>query len=246
MKTLKLFLVMIGLGLSSTLFYSCLNDDDGYSLGDFWIDIATVVPISDTSFYLRMDDGTTLWPAAPIYLNYKPEENQRALVNFTILSDEKDGYDHYIKINRIDNILTKEIAENKDAENDSIYGIDPVGLKNIWVGDNYLNIYFTADYGGKEKHFVNLIPSEEDDVTFEFRHNAYDDPKSGRLQGGLVAFKLPIKMTPEKTSPVPDSTTISVKVKTFEGDKIYKIKFATQTKAANAEYFNDVFHEGID
>lgn len=246
MKTVKLFLVMIGVTLSSTLFYSCL-DDDGKSLDSFWIDLATVVPISDTSFYLRLDDGTTLWPAAPVNLNYKPKENQRALVNFTILSDEKDGYDHWVKINRIDDILTKDIAENEGAKNDSIYGTDPIELSAIWAGDNYLNVYLKAYFGGVKKHFVNLIPSAEDNssLVYELRHNAYDDPSPGYLRGDLVAFRLPeFEAVPDSLTP--DSTTITVKVKTFDGDKIYNIKFATKQKVRNATYFEDVFHEGLE
>lgn len=245
MKTLRFFLMLISIALGSILFYSCLDDDDGYSLDKFWIDIATVVPLNETSFYLRMDDGTTLWPAAPIYSNYKPKENQRAFVNFTILSDAKDGYDHWVKINRIDDILTKDIAENKGAKNDSIYGIDPVKVSSIWVGDNYLNVHLKAYFGGVKKHFVNLIPLDEEDgkKVYELRHNAYDDPP-GYLRGSLVSFRLPDFQTPDGSAP--DSTTIAVKVKTFEGDKIYNIKFATKTKADKATYLNDVFNGGLE
>ena len=244
MKTVKLFLMTIGIGLSSVLFYSCLDDDDAYSLGDFWIDIATVVPINETTYFLRMDDGTTLWPAATDAPYYKPKENQRAMVNFTILGDSADGYDHWIKVNRIDEILTKEIAENLEAKNDSVYGTDPVEIAGIWTGDNYLNIYFKADFGGVKKHFVNLIRSKEENVTYEFRHNAYDDPETGYLQGGLVAFDLSKHATPDMYPPL-DSVTLIIKVKTFDGDKLYNVKFATGSKAVNAKYLNDVFHEGL-
>lgn len=244
MKTVKLFLMTIGIGLSSLLFYSCLENDDANSLGKFWIDVATIVPLSETTYFLRMDDGTTLWPAATSIPYYKPKENQRAMVNFTILSDSKDGYDHWVKVNRIDEFLTKEIAENKGDKNDSIYGTDPVGIEDVWVGDNYLNVYFKADFGGTKKHFVNLIPSDDENKIFEFRHNAYDDPGTGYLQGGLVAFNLS-KLTTPDTESVSDSITITIKVKTFDGDKSYNVKFATGSTASNAKYFNDVFHEGL-
>lgn len=245
MKTIKLLLMMIGVGLSSTLFYSCLNDDDSYSLGKFWISTATVVPLNDITYYLRMDDGTTLWPAATDMPYYEPKENQRALVNFTILSDSLDGYDHYVKINRIDNYLTKNIAENKGAENDSIYGKDPIQVADIWVGDNYLNIYLKAYFGGVKKHFINLIPTDEENVDFELRHNAYDDPSPGYLRGELVAFKLDIPSDTTQTA-VQDSSIIAVKVKTFDGDKVYKVKFANKVNASYAKYSNDVFLEGLN
>lgn len=243
MKTLKLFLITIGIGLSSTLFYSCL-DDDGYSLGKFWIDLATVVPINDTSYYLRMDDGTTLWPAATDIPYYEAKENQRALVNFTILSDSTGGYAHAVKVNRIDNILTKDIAENKGTENDSIYGIDPIEVSSMWIGDNYLNVYLKAYFGGVEKHFVNLIPSEEEgsNPVYELRHNAYNDPSPGYLRGDLVAFRLPAF----QASDAPDSTTITIKVKTFDGDKSYNIKVANTSETANKKYLNETFQKGLE
>ena len=83
------------------------------------------------------------------------EANQRALVNFTILADSTQsnlgGFSHYIKVNAIHNILTKSIAKNEGAANDSIYGTDPVSIynNNMWIGDGYLNIYFETLWGGK-------------------------------------------------------------------------------------------------
>jgi hypothetical protein len=246
MKTLKFFIMMIAAGLSSTLFYSCL-DDDGYSLGDFTVRVATIVPIGETSYYLRLDDGKTLWPAAPINSYYKPQENQRAIVNYTILSDAKDGYDHWVKVNGIENILTKNIAASEGIKNDSIYGTDPVGLTDLWIGDNYLNVGFKAYFGGVKKHFINLIPSDEDDsgLVYELRHNAYDDPSPGYLQKSLVAFRLPDFDTPADAA-TPDSLTLSLKVKTFDGDKVYKIKFATKEGENNPRYLSEVFHEGLE
>lgn len=53
MKTLKSFMLLVGILLGSTVFYSCLDDDDAYS--EFWRDsvqaIVTVKPLSDNSLY---------------------------------------------------------------------------------------------------------------------------------------------------------------------------------------------------
>lgn len=52
MKTLKSFMLLVGILLGSTVFYSCLDDDDAYS--EFWRDsvqaIVTVKPLSDNSY----------------------------------------------------------------------------------------------------------------------------------------------------------------------------------------------------
>ena len=153
MKTLRAFLLVIGIALVSLTLPSCLDDDDSYSLGDIWIAVATVVPEGNNVYYLRLDDGDKLWPAATNYPNYQPKPNQRALVNFTILADSTQsnlgGFSHYVKVNAIHNILTKSIAKNEGAANDSIYGTDPVSIyeNNMWIGDGYLNIYFETLWG---------------------------------------------------------------------------------------------------
>lgn len=43
MKTLRAFLLVIGIALVSLTLPSCLDDDNSYSLGDIWIAVATVV-----------------------------------------------------------------------------------------------------------------------------------------------------------------------------------------------------------
>ena len=153
MKTLRAFLLVIGIALVSLTLPSCLDDDNSYSLGDIWIAVATVVPEGNNVYYLRLDDGDKLWPAATNYPNYQPKPNQRALVNFTILADSTQsnlgGFSHYIKVNAIHNILTKSIAKNEGAANDSIYGTDPVSIynNNMWIGDGSLKILIRWSLG---------------------------------------------------------------------------------------------------
>lgn len=227
MKMLRSFLLVVGITLVSLTLPSCLKDDNSYSLGDMWIAIATVVPQSDHSYYLRLDNGKTAWPAATNYPNYEPKADQRAFINFTILSDSAQGFAHYIKVNAIHNILTKPIAENLGDENDSVYGTHPVSIPsgdNIWVGDGYLNVYFITNWGGTKAHFVNLIQTdaEKNPYELEFRHNAFDDPEvtSGASR---VAFNL---------SSLPDTkgetVDLIVKVKTFDGDHEYTLKYNTE------------------
>ena len=55
MKTLRAFLLVIGIALVSLTLPSCLDDDDSYSLGDIWIAVATVVPEGNNVYYLRLE-----------------------------------------------------------------------------------------------------------------------------------------------------------------------------------------------
>ena len=54
MKTLRAFLLVIGIALVSLTLPSCLDDDNSYSLGDIWIAVATVVPEGNNVYYLRL------------------------------------------------------------------------------------------------------------------------------------------------------------------------------------------------
>ena len=228
MKTLRFFLVMmLGAMLSSLTLTSCLNDDDNYSLDKGWVSVATLTPLNDDSFYLTLDDGTTLFRAAgDYYTRYYPEKRQRAQVNFTILGDDYSGYDHAIRLNRVDTILTKSIAKDLGvAENDAVYGKDVISIEEnrVWVGDDFLNFFFKFNYTlGSRKHFINLIPADptgEDPYFLEFRHNAYGDT-SGDEGAGLVAFDL---------LSLPDTegkeVTLKIKIKTREGEKIIEKKY---------------------
>lgn len=214
---------MIGVALATLPFQSCL-DDDGYSLGDFRVAMATVESDSgNSSHYFRLDNGTTLWPADGYYVGHNLDDGQRVILNYTILSDELKNFDHFIKVNDIDIVLTKDIAEDKMEENDAIYGTDPVELKHMWVGNGFLSIYFRAQYSGQVKHFVNLVRNDRIETTdgsiyLEFRHNAYDDSPYYSATGP-VCFDLTSLQATEK----PIKLTIAVQ--TYDGLKTYAMTY---------------------
>ncbi|MDR0429705.1 MAG: NigD-like protein [Tannerellaceae bacterium] len=221
MKKMKLFTMGVGLMLMTLIFNSCL-DDDVYSLDHTWLSIATARPIDDNSFYLTLDDSTTLWPGAPLHINYQPTRPQRVQINYTKLSDNFQGYDHAIKLNRTDTIRTKSIAENFGAKNDSIYGVNPVEITAMWVGDGFLNVVFKTYFSGGITHFVNLIPQKAEGgnpYQLEFRHNAFND-QSDYLRYGLVAFDLSGLPSTEGKD-----VTLEIKTKTFNGEKVFEKKY---------------------
>ena len=201
---------------------SC-NKKDEHSLGEFHIDIATVIPMGESGYMLVLDNGKQLWPAATDVF-YLPTENRRVFVNYTTLSDEQGGYDHYVKVNDIWDILTKKIIEQTPQNVDSI-GDDPVTINDAWVGNDYLNIDFMFNYGGVRPHAINLvIDSLHPDVTpdtleLEFRHNAYGS-LSPRLYEGFVCFDLkPLQRTDT------DSVQLTIKAKEGNGAKIFNVVY---------------------
>jgi hypothetical protein len=183
--------------------------------------MATVVP-SDSSraYYLRLDHGTTLWPAATGIPWYVPGEKHRALAFYTILSDSYYHYDHAVKVLDIRDVLTKPVAEDRGEANDSYYGNDPVRVLDLWIGDGYLNVKFGFSYGGNVKHFINLVKRDREDTSryFEFRHNAYGD-NAGVQRRGIVSFDLSSLQTDGQ------EMQLTIRVKTPDGEKDYTVAY---------------------
>ncbi|MDR1743526.1 MAG: NigD-like protein [Dysgonamonadaceae bacterium] len=215
---------------------SCL-ESDGYSLGDFRVNIASVHAEKDGAYSLILDNGENLWPAATNVL-YRPKDGQRVFVNYTLLSGEHNGYDHYIKINDLSNILTKEVLVLNAANADSI-GNDPVIVKDMWEGGGYLNVSFLFNYGGVKPHAINLVKNEllskdaSDPIELEFRHNAYGSATS-RLYEGFACFDL----RPFRVSDA-DSVKFSIKVKEAKDVmKIFDIVYKYNQTADDTETSN--------
>lgn len=149
MKTLKLLLMATGVLFTSLTFQSCLDDDD-YNYGYLTPNaLVTVKPVSDNSFFLQLDDTTTL---LPVNIASSPYGNKevRALVNCREVNEPAEGYSKAVYVNWIDSILTKQIAPDLGVENDSVYGTDPVDMIRDWVTiaeDGYLTLRFQNKLG---------------------------------------------------------------------------------------------------
>lgn len=204
--------------------FSC-NDSEGYSLGDFRVSIATVHTTSPNSFFVQLDNGKKLFPAASD-VRYFPKDEQRVFINYTILSNQQNEYSHYIKVNDIWNVLTKNVIELNAQNADSI-GNDPIKINDIWIGGNYLNIDFSFNYGGERPHAINLVHNSLssspattiDAIELEFRHNNYNS-ESLNLYEGFVCFDL----KPYQTENA-DSIKFVVKVNGFDKEKKYDLVY---------------------
>lgn len=187
---MKLFIKYLLTVLLLPLFAGCASDD-GYPLDRFWIEVASVVPLEGGGYYVKLDDGTTLWPAASA-VTETPNTYSRAQVNYTILSDAQGEYDHYVKINYLSTFLTKNIVK-LSSENEDVLGNDKIKILELWEGDDYLNIHFGVNIGGGGvQHSINLAEAsvgEDGTVNLEFRHNANGDAENYGVKG-LVAFDL--------------------------------------------------------
>lgn len=199
-----LFLFMVGALISLS---GCDMDDDGYSLDDAWVGFGLVHKDSEAGILeIAMDDGEVLFPLSNDYSWYGVKNNDRVLVNFTILGN-KDTENHdehyYVKINSIRKILYKGILDITPAIEDSI-GNDPITVKDRWIKGNLLNFELKY-YGGSKVHYINLVKQpgvinlDNGPVILEIRHNNRDDNESIPLSA-MVTFDLSSLKVPGKTS----------------------------------------------
>lgn len=230
MKRLHLCLLTIMM-IALPVLQSC-SDDDGYSLGHFVERLATVKVISGNTYYLEIDNGKTLWPAATNVGWYKPIDGQRVIANYTLLYDNFSGYDHAIRVNFLQNILTKRI-EDLTEDNEEEIGNDPVNItKNgIWIGGKYLNIDFLINLPQSQKHRVSLVrntlveESEDGYLHLEYRYNDFGDV-TGYWRRSIVSFNIGELLTEESMA-------------TYKGIK-FKFNFAdVGEKVLVYEFFNN-------
>lgn len=227
-KSFIAVITMIGsLGLQS-----CLDDDDNsYYYMNYPNALVTVKTDADETFYLQLDDSTTL---LPVNMDSSPfgDKEVRALTSCEEVNEPSGKFSKAVRIYRIDSILTKPIAPDLGEDNNSVYGTDPVEIVNDWVTiaeDGYLTLRFRTTWGqGTQPHFINLLPGNnpENPYEVEFRHNAYGDT-FGQEGDALVAFNL---------SSLPDTEGKTVKLKlkwmSFSGEKSAEFDYCTRKATA--------------
>ena len=210
---------------TSLLFISC-NNDNGYSLNNVWRSIATVEnPDNSAYFYFTLDNGDRMRTIVTTNPQYKPDDGQRLIADYTILSDgpENGSYQHDVKLIGAYKVLTKGIFDITPDTQDSI-GHDPVKIEDIWIGKDYLNVRFV--YKGQDKtHLINLVSDElksSDDgkIHLEFRHNANDDAPAYNIRG-IASFDLKTLQTDDV-----ESLPLVIHVREFdETDKTYELNY---------------------
>ena len=235
MSSSKKWFVMLMAAVASLGFQSCLDDDDDKYAVLVPNALVTVKNASDNSCYLQLDERTTL---LPVNMKSSPfgGKEVRALVNYSNVDEPSGVYSQAVHVNWIDSLLTKSMAPNLgEAENDEVYGDDPVEMVADWVTiaeDGYLTLRFRTRWGNPSlKHFVNLISTNnpEDPYEVEFRHNAYGDTY-GQAGDGLVAFSL-------ASLPDTEGKTVKLTLKwhSFTGDKSVQFDYCTRRSSLPAQ-----------
>ena len=179
--------------------WSCDDDDEGYSLGDFTPPLWATVRTQGNAFYLDCDVWGTLWPVNTDLVGYEAVDGQRVITTFNPLSDDFQGYDHAVKILTLRNVLTKRLEALTPDTDEEEYGHDPLLIYqgDMGVSGGYLNLLFLQNLPAREKHRISLVQSPEDVQASEadgylhcqLRYNDYDD-LTGHRAYGAVSFHL--------------------------------------------------------
>ncbi|WP_025069501.1 hypothetical protein [Bacteroides propionicifaciens] len=178
--------------MSVSSLQSC--NDDGYSLGDFYLSYATVKRGTNT-YYLQLDSGDKLWVAAG-YLGYNGVDGQRVIADYTILSDKQGEFAHYVKVNNLWNILTKNIEKVETEKQDEEFGNNKLfGINEMWFGGGYININFSFFLPQvNRQHRISLVEnllndqySDDGYLYLELRYNSYNN-ESDYVGKDMVSF----------------------------------------------------------
>lgn len=188
----------IGMFLIALILFSCAKNDDYYSLGDIWISLGVTYTENTLGYeyMVQCDNGDTLYPAVDYVTNGKIANQERVLVNYTVLGEINNSEQaFYVKFNDIQKILYKDVVELTDENEDSL-GNAPVAITDLWVVNDMLNIEFEYHGDGYTTHLINLSYTQKNEhpLKLEFKHNNMED-KSDYLLKGIVSFNLtPLRM----------------------------------------------------
>ncbi len=229
MKKISSFFAVLGIIASMGLTQSCSSDSDSGKI--YTNALVTVKPNADNSFYLQLDDKTTLFPVNMKTSPYGKKE-VRALTCYSVLSGYTGNYTHGVEVLWLDSILTKSLAPNiSEEENLKKYGADAVDIVDDWVTiaeDEYLTLRFRTRWGGRAVHKLNLVYRQDanNPYTVSFYHHANGDT-SGVIGDALVAFKL--EGLPDTKG---ETVDLTLTWQSFSGPKSATFKYCTR-KATN-------------
>ena len=236
MKKLHWLFMAICLAVMPAL-QSC-DDNDGYSLGDFTPPLWATVRVTGNAFYLNCDVWGTLWPVNTDIGWYDAVDGQRVITVFNPLWDNYAGYDHAVKLLRLQNVLTKEV-ETLTPETEEEFGNDPVFIYkgDITISGGYMNIFFMQNLPSStdNKHRISLVRPQEDDALYgedgyvhlELRYNDYDD-LTGRRSPGAVSYNLNSLDIPFETK------GIKLKLNSEENGEV-EVTFDLKTAGSNVK-----------
>ncbi|WP_294473996.1 NigD-like protein [uncultured Bacteroides sp.] len=206
------------------MWQSC-DDNDGYSIGDFSWDWATVRTTGGGGYYLEGDRWGMIDPVTSAIPWYRPVDGERVIAYFNPLYDMEGGKGVQVKMEGVYELLTKEVEDMKTEEEAKEFGNDPIVIYegDMWLGGKFLNLIFLMEIPRTEIHRISLVQNkmesgepvapdapetvevaEDGYVHLELRYNTYGDRTEYR-GWGRVSYNL------EKFYPKEEDATTTMK-----------------------------------
>lgn len=225
MNKVKLIWTLVLMAAASFILPSCLDDDDNDYVSVFPNALVTLKNHpADGTFYLQLDDSTTLVPTNIKESPYGDKE-VRAFVNFSQEAAPQRNHAYDVHVNWIDTIRTKNMdIDLGEASNVMTYGNDPLEIVNDWatvVEDGYMTLRFRTYFGMGNTHYLRLVKGEKPYEVILY-HDA-DGDLHGEIADGYIAFRLnDLPDTGEET------VNLTLKWNSFSGEKSAQFKYRTR------------------
>lgn len=224
MRKTKLTWTLVLMMMASIILPSCLDDNDEvYTPIQPNALVTLKTHPTDGTFYLQLDDSTTLVPTNMKQSPYGKKE-VRAFVNFTQENTSRNNtYD--VHVNWVDSIRTKEMDIHLGAtDNAMTYGNDPLEIIKSWetvVEDGYLTIRFRTYFSMGRTHYLRLVKGDKPYEVILY-HDA-DGDVHGQVADGVIAFRL---------NDLPDTegetVDLTLRWNSFSGEKSAQFKYRTR------------------
>ncbi|MFZ4455154.1 MAG: hypothetical protein ACOYOT_02940 [Bacteroidales bacterium] len=175
------------------LLSGCSTDDVKYGLGDFRMDMATVVDLTQGRG-LQLDNLVVLMPNSVLSTDLK--SGSRVLVNY-VVNEKKSANSFSVSLNGVSSVNSSTIKPLGANAPD-----DPLVAEAVWQTGDWLNLRIAFDYLEK-KHSIELdqrLIANTDTIYLELRH-----AKNGDANGYWVKTYLsfPLKAYAQKGKSVP-------------------------------------------
>lgn len=140
---IRVLLITIAIFFST---WSCEKDQE--RLDNYIVELATTIKTGN-SYQFKLDNGDILTPEA--VGDFNEQSGKRVILNYVPLNS------NIIKINQVVPILTGDINTENYPDN---YYSDPVKLRSVWVGGDYLNLIIEVDHHS-QPHSISLLRNME-------------------------------------------------------------------------------------
>jgi hypothetical protein len=176
-------------------------------MNDYLVEFATVVK-ENSNYRFRLDNGRLLIPEE--VKNYSGEEGQRVVLNYIPLEGDA------VKINFVSDIFTGAIQPAGFPER---YSDNPVKIRSVWVGGNYLNLVIETEYHNAPHSVALFRDSSSASADLYFSHSSNNDPP-GYPKMMYASFLLAGLREQAGSSPVPFRFFIN----TYTGMRIFELE----------------------